>query len=176
MRRWFVPTVRTNVARMSVSSNPDVERTPGRGGTTTVGISSSSARRQAWSGPAPPKATRAKRRGSWPRPTETVRMARAMALSMISTMPAAASSTPRRRGRPTRASMAARAAFTSRAARRPGARRECGRARDGRRLPWARFPAAIAHRSRLRARAARAHGEPPAPVTAAMLPPPAPMV
>ena len=37
----------TNVARMSVSSRPQVESTPGRGGTTTMGMSSSSASRQA---------------------------------------------------------------------------------------------------------------------------------
>ena len=112
-RRAAGPTVRTNVARMSVSSSPQVESTPGYGGITTRGMSSSSARRQAWSGPAPPKATSANRRGSWPRPTDTVRMPRAIELSMISTMPAAASSTPRPRGRATRASMAARAAPTS---------------------------------------------------------------
>ena len=61
---WFVPTVFTNVARMSVSSRPQVESTPGRGGTTTVGMSSSSASRQACSGPAPPKASKTKSRGS----------------------------------------------------------------------------------------------------------------
>jgi len=44
---------------------------------------------------------------------DPVRMARAMVLSMISMMPAAASSTPSPRGRPTRASMAARAALLS---------------------------------------------------------------
>ena len=90
-----------------------MESTPGRGGITTVGMSSNSASRHACSGPAPPNATRAKRRGSCPRPIDTVRMARAMELSMISTMPAAASSTPRPSGAPTRASMAARAASTS---------------------------------------------------------------
>ena len=98
---------------MSVSSSPQVESTPGRGGITTVGMSSSSASRQACSGPAPPKATSAKRRGSCPRPTDTVRMARAIALSMISTMPAAASSTPSASGRPMRAATAARAAAAS---------------------------------------------------------------
>ena len=128
------PTVRTNVARMSVSSSPHVESTPGRGGITTVGMSSSSASRHACSGPAPPKATSAKRRGSWPRPTDTVRMARAMELSTISTMPAAASSTPRPSGAPdARLDGRARGAARRAAARRRAARAGCGRAPGARR-------------------------------------------
>src|SRR4029450_9019893 len=73
-------------------------RQRGRAGSMPVGVAGSSVRRQAWSGPAPPKATSAKRRGSWPRPTDTVRMARAIELSMISKMPGAALHRPRRGG------------------------------------------------------------------------------
>jgi hypothetical protein len=104
---------RQSVVRMSVSSSPHVESTPGCGGTITVGTSRSSARRQACRGPAPPNATSENARGSWPRPTETARTARAMLLSTTSTMPAAASSSASFNGRAILASMAARAAFTS---------------------------------------------------------------
>ena len=57
---------------------PRAESTPGCGGMSTRGMRSAAASSQAWSGPAPPKATSVKRRGSCPRSTEMVRMARSM--------------------------------------------------------------------------------------------------
>ena len=158
---WSPPCART-WRGCPCRASPDVESTPGRGGTTTVGISSSSARRQACSGPAPPKATRAKRRGIVPAPHR--HRADGPRHGVVDDLHDA-----RRRfldaqaeaGRPTRASMAARAALTSRgsspprsaAGMRPSTR--CASVTVGS-LP----AAAIAHRPRLGARAARPHGEP----------------
>ncbi len=59
---------RRNIAdrswRMSTSRQPSADVMPGLGGTITVGIDSSCASAAPCSGPAPPKATSAKSRGS----------------------------------------------------------------------------------------------------------------
>src|SRR5215470_3644197 len=70
--------VATNSWRMSVASMPSAEVMPGLGGTSTVGMPSSRASALACRGPAPPKATSTKSRGSYPRWTETTRMAAIM--------------------------------------------------------------------------------------------------
>src|SRR3954453_16404198 len=49
----------------------------------------------AWSGPAPPKATSASSRGSWPRWTDTSRSAPAIVSFVIARMPSAAASSDR---------------------------------------------------------------------------------
>ena len=68
---------------------------PGRAGTSTFGRPSSRASAEACSGPAPPKANSAKSRGSWPRDTDTMRIAPAIfMLPSLST--AAAAPTPSR--------------------------------------------------------------------------------
>ena len=75
----------------SVVSRPAAEVMPGWGGTTTSGTSSIAATSAPCSGPAPPKATSEKSRGSRPFCTVFERMALAMfALTMVST-PSAAS-------------------------------------------------------------------------------------
>ena len=68
---------------------------PGDGGTITGKEPMSSATALACSGPAPPKATSAKSRGSWPRWTETSRSAPAMFSLAIARMPSAAASSER---------------------------------------------------------------------------------
>ena len=72
------------------------ERTagPGDGGTITGKEPISSATAFACSGPAPPNATSANSRGSWPRCTEITRSAPAMFSLTIRRMPSAASSRP----------------------------------------------------------------------------------
>ena len=50
--------------RMSTSRQPSAEVMPGFGGTSTIGIDRSRARSAPCSGPAPPKTTSAKSRGS----------------------------------------------------------------------------------------------------------------
>ena len=50
--------------RSSLATSPSAESTPAVPGTSTVSMPSSSARAQAWSGPAPPNATSAKSPGS----------------------------------------------------------------------------------------------------------------
>src|SRR5579884_1655239 len=72
---------------------PSAEKWAGRRGTTTVGRWSSRAISQACSGPAPPKATKAKSRGSKPRSTEMPRMASDILATAMRTMPSAASIT-----------------------------------------------------------------------------------
>ena len=69
-------TRRTRSRRSSLATRPSAERTPAAAGTSTLPIPSSSASAHACSGPAPPNATSAKSRGSWPRSTETSRSAR----------------------------------------------------------------------------------------------------
>ena len=58
-------------AATSACSAPSAERVPGAGGTRTHAIFISSASRQATTGPAPPKATSMKSRGSMPRRSST---------------------------------------------------------------------------------------------------------
>ena len=74
--RSSAPRSRKNVWtkswRTSVCSMPQAENVPGLQGTITSAISSSSASHAACIGPAPPKATRAKSRGSMPRATVIV--------------------------------------------------------------------------------------------------------
>ena len=67
---------RTVSRRSSPAARPSARRTPAAAGTSTVRMSSSSASAHACSGPAPPKATSAKSRGSRPCSTETTRSAR----------------------------------------------------------------------------------------------------
>ena len=57
---------RTRSRRSSLATSPSADSTPAASGTSTVRISSSSASAHACSGPAPPNATSAKSRGSWP--------------------------------------------------------------------------------------------------------------
>ena len=76
-------------------------------------IPSSVAIEHACIGPAPPKETSAKRRGSWPRATETTRKARTIVAFAILTIAAAASSTPKPSGLATWSSIARRAADAS---------------------------------------------------------------
>ena len=78
--------------RSSLATSPSAESTPAASGTSTVSMPSSSASAQAWSGPAPPNATSAKSRGSWPRSTETTRSARS--ISAFTTRSTACGSMP----------------------------------------------------------------------------------
>ncbi len=83
-----------DVSRAGAAANiPSADSTPGVGGTNTRGMPSASASSQAWSGPPPPKASSVKRRGSWPRSTDTRRMARSMAALATRTTASAAAST-----------------------------------------------------------------------------------
>ena len=66
------------------------EPRPGRKGTITSGMPRSRASSTAYKGPAPPKATSAKSRGSWPRFTETRRIAPAMLARVTRKIPVAA--------------------------------------------------------------------------------------
>lgn len=72
--------------------SPAAEATPQCAGTTTVPIPKRSATRAACMGPAPPKATRAKPRGSMPRCTVTTCTADAIEAQTISCTAYAASS------------------------------------------------------------------------------------
>lgn len=76
-------------------SIPQAEKTPGDGGTITVGMLISLAIAEAWIGPAPPKATRANSRGSYPRLTVIDWRSPDMFVLTILTIPRAASSTLR---------------------------------------------------------------------------------
>ena len=89
---------RTRSRWIGEHSSPTADSTPARGGTTTAAIPRASASAQAWSGPAPPKATRARPRGSTPRSTVTVRTARSMAASTTATTPPALDARPLQRG------------------------------------------------------------------------------
>ncbi|MNC89030.1 hypothetical protein D3C83_49180 [compost metagenome] len=71
-------------------SAPKAQKLPGRSGTTTREISSSSAMKAACIGPAPPKAISANSRGSWPRATEISLMALTMRATAMRRMPSAA--------------------------------------------------------------------------------------
>ena len=90
-RMW----VWANSLRNSATRSPTAHSRPGEGGTMTGNEPISWATAFACSGPAPPKATSAKSRGSWPRCTETRRRAPAMFSLTMATMPSAASSTDR---------------------------------------------------------------------------------
>ena len=92
--------VQTLSTRMSASSRPSAEKTPGYCGTITFGMPSERATAAACSGPAPPKASSEKRRGSWPRSSETILIALAMFSFAISTIDAASSSGPSPIGSP----------------------------------------------------------------------------
>ena len=70
--------VRTRSAVRSDVIRPIAEATPAARGITTVLMPKVSASSTAWRGPAPPKATRVKSRGSIPRCTVTTLMAAAM--------------------------------------------------------------------------------------------------
>ena len=96
----------------SAAKSPCAQRTPGLGGTRMRDMPSSSARAQPWSGPAPPKGTSVKSRGSCPRSTETTRIAPTMLLLAMARMPLAASSRLSFKGRAMR-SIAARAKCAS---------------------------------------------------------------
>ena len=66
---------------------PTAVKTPGSTGTMIRPMSSDRASSAAWTGPLPPKATRVKRRGSWPRSMVTERIARAMLVLTTRRMP-----------------------------------------------------------------------------------------
>ena len=82
----------TRSRRSSLAARPSAESTPACSGTSTRETPSSSASAQACSGPAPPKATSAKPRGSWPRSTETTRSA--LSISAFTTSITAGGSIP----------------------------------------------------------------------------------
>ncbi len=88
-------TVRIWSYLRSLVSRPIAEVMPGYGGTITSGMPSDSATSAACIGPAPPKATSANSRGSWPFWTVRERIAPAMFAFAIVTMPSAASSSGR---------------------------------------------------------------------------------
>ena len=75
-------------------TSPCAQTMPGTSGTRTVRIPRASATSRAWSGPAPPNATRVKSRGSCPRSTEMVRIVRTMLATTTPITPCAARSTP----------------------------------------------------------------------------------
>ena len=91
---------------------------PGCGGTITSGMPRSRARYAACSGPAPPNASSAKRRGSSPRLWNASRRSTAMLVLTILRMPAAAVTRSRPSGRAT-PSMIARSARPRSSAMRP---------------------------------------------------------
>ena len=84
---------RTASRRSSAATRPSAESTPAAAGTRTVVIPSSSASAHACSGPAPPKATSAKSRGSSPCSTETTRSARTIS-AFTTSITAAGSRSP----------------------------------------------------------------------------------
>ena len=100
-------------------SRPSAAVMPGQRGITIRSMPSSSATCGACIGPAPPRATSAKRRGSWPRATEMTRSAAAMFALRTRTTAAAASSTDNPSGRCDRRSIAAWAGAASSGARPP---------------------------------------------------------
>ena len=85
-------TVRADSSRRLVVASPSAQSTPGDGGTMTGQAPVSLPSALACSGPAPPKATSAKSRGSKPCCTETRRRPPSMFSLTMSTMPAAAAS------------------------------------------------------------------------------------
>ena len=105
-------SVCANSLRKPATRSPSAHSRPGDGGTMTGKEPISSATALACSGPAPPKATSANSRGSWPRWTLITRSAPAMFSLTIRRMPSAAASRPApSRRRPS--ATAARAASTS---------------------------------------------------------------
>ncbi len=92
--------------RTSTRRAPKAEVTPGKRGTTTRGMWRSRASSTACSGPAPPKATSAKSRGSYPRATEITRVALIMCALASRMIPSAASSSDMPKTFATFASMA----------------------------------------------------------------------
>ena len=151
---------------------------PGEGGTITGNEPISSATALACSGPAPPKATSANSRGSWPRCTQITRSAPAMFSLTIRRMPSAASSSER----PIASAIfctAARAASTSSVISPPiRSRREVAEDDVGvghrrlRRRPGRRPPG----RARRRRTAGPTRSAPVSCGTCAIEPPPAPTV
>ena len=101
--------VRLKSPRTSACRRPIAEASPGRGGTSTLRIPMMRATSAACSGPAPPKATSVKSRGSSPCSTEMTRTAPIMLTLMISTTPAAActGSTPSSAARSSRSPLRA---------------------------------------------------------------------
>ena len=85
-------TVRAVSRRRSEAQRPRAERTPLARGQRIVSIPSSAAIAAACIGPAPPKGSRAKPRGSTPRSTVTTRSARTISWLATRTIPAAVSS------------------------------------------------------------------------------------
>ena len=85
--------VLTKSWRRSATTQPSALVMPGRAGTSTSGMPSSRASATACSGPAPPKANSAKSRGSWPRASDTMRMAPAICVLPSRITAAAAAST-----------------------------------------------------------------------------------
>ena len=171
-------TVFTKSWRTSATRQPSAEVIPGRAGTSTLGIASSRASAVAWSGPAPPKANRTKSRGSWPRWSDTSRMAPAIRSFTTRSTAAATSSGPSPRWAPSFLSNSSRtreSAGTPSTPRRP----------RGFRRPSSRFASVIVGSSPPRPYAmgpgiAPALSGPtwrmPAVLTRAIDPPPAPMV
>ena len=86
----LAPTLRERLARKA-------EASPADGGTTMRATPRRRATPWAWTGPAPPNATRVWRAGSWPRSAAWMRAAFAMFSSTTEWMPSAASSTEARR-------------------------------------------------------------------------------
>ena len=86
-------SVCANSLRKPATRSPSAHNRPGEGGTMTGKEPISSATALACSGPAPPKATSANSRGSWPRWTLMTRSAPAMFSLTIRRMPSAAAST-----------------------------------------------------------------------------------
>jgi len=83
--------VHTLSTRRSAISIPIADAFPGKSGTSTRGIRSDRATAAAWSGPAPPNAKSANRRGSYPRSIDTILIALAMFSLAISTIDDASS-------------------------------------------------------------------------------------
>ena len=86
---------------------------PGVGGMRRRGIASSRASGEPCIGPAPPNGTSVRRRGSWPRSTETTRMPRAIVALATRRMPEAASIRSRPSGSAMRVTIACVAASAS---------------------------------------------------------------
>ena len=106
-------TVRVVSRRRSEAQRPSAERTPPARGQRMRSMPSSAAIAAACIGPAPPKGSSAKRRGSRPRSTVTTRRARIISWLAIRTIPSAVSSSPRPRASPSPRTAAAAASASS---------------------------------------------------------------
>ena len=124
--------VRTKVSRRSDTISPCAQRMPGANGTRQRRMPRLFATSVACSGPAPPNGSSVKSRGSWPRSTETARIARTMLATTMPSMPCAVRSTREaeplgeRRDRLARQAVVERHAAAEQASRREPAEHEVG--------------------------------------------------